>query len=79
MSRIKSQTSIRQKSFDCLKNFHETNNSVDYLTATQVAKRLGIGPDNVSSVLKKMFDEGLLYRIENFGPRGGFGYRYKPQ
>lgn len=30
---------------------------------------------SLSGTLKRMSDAGLLERIENFGPRGGYGYR----
>lgn len=29
---------------------------------------------SLSSTLKKMVDQGLLLRVEKFGPRGGYGY-----
>lgn len=31
----------------------------------------------ISSTLKKMYDEGWLNRVENYGPRGGYGYNLK--
>lgn len=32
---------------------------------------------SLSSLLKKMYDAGELFRIESFGPRGGYGYHGK--
>lgn len=32
---------------------------------------------SLSSLLKKMTDENVLERIENYGPRGGYGYRLR--
>lgn len=29
---------------------------------------------SLSSTLKKMVDDGLLLRVDKFGPRGGYGY-----
>jgi len=49
------------------------------LTATEMQKRIADGGHQVrlsslSSLLKKMVDNGELKRIENVGPRGGYGY-----
>lgn len=44
------------------------------VTASHIARCLSVKLSSVSSLLKKMTDEGLLERIENTGPRGGYGY-----
>jgi hypothetical protein len=48
-------------------------------TAVQIQKYLaanGSKPllSSLSSLLRKMVDEGLILRVEKFGPRGGYGY-----
>jgi hypothetical protein len=32
---------------------------------------------SLSSLLKRMVDEGVLMRVENFSPRGAYGYALK--
>jgi Fe2+ or Zn2+ uptake regulation protein len=49
-------------------------------TATELHRSLNI-PDHpvtlatLSGVLKKMYDNGELYRVDDWGPRGGYGYQ----
>lgn len=51
-------------------------------TATQLwhfaeTTQRNIKLSSLSSVLKKMTDEGTIDRIKNFGPRKGYGYLIK--
>lgn len=59
--------SIRQRVIDFLTNG-------DTCTATELHKQLNIDLSSLSSVLKKMTDEGVLDRFDGHGPRGGYGY-----
>lgn len=38
---------------------------------------IGFELSSVSSTLRKMYDTDVLGRVENFGPRGGYGYYLK--
>jgi Fe2+ or Zn2+ uptake regulation protein len=58
---------------------HLLLNAQEPFTATMLCELMSIGPSPVqlsslSSVLKRMHDEGLLYRVNGWGPRGGYGY-----
>jgi hypothetical protein len=49
-------------------------------TATQLQKSLTsptkpIKLSSLSSLLKKMYDAGELRRVDDWGPRGGYGYQ----
>lgn len=47
---------------------------VGILTATEMSKRLGCKLSSLSSILKKMCDEGVLFRWSDSGPMGGYVY-----
>lgn len=49
------------------------------LTAYQLATRLSLDPATVSSVLKRLSDDGRVYRVDDQGPRGGFIYYVSPK
>lgn len=45
------------------------------MTATEISQLLDIDLASLSSLLKKMCDDPKgIYRIANYGPRGGYGY-----
>jgi predicted transcriptional regulator len=43
-------------------------------TASHLAKVLNLKLSSLSSILKKMIDDQELQRVDNIGPRGGYGY-----
>lgn len=47
----------------------------EWVTATEIALYVGEKLSSVSSLLKRMVDEGQLERRRGMGPRDGFGYR----
>lgn len=47
------------------------------MTATQLANANMLQLASVSSELRKMYDEGIIERVEGHGPRGGYGYKVK--
>jgi len=51
--------------------------SNDLITAGELSKALGVQLSSLSSLVKKMCDEGSMERFPNHGPRGGYGYRLK--
>jgi predicted transcriptional regulator len=46
-----------------------------YFTATDLAYFLDVKLASLSSLLCKLADEGILEKLDNVGPRGGYGYR----
>jgi len=46
----------------------------EFATATELAKDTNTKLSSTSSLLKKMFDEGTINRIDGMGPRGGNVY-----
>ncbi len=52
----------------------------EQMTAATITETLcNVKLDSVSSILKKMVDNGELVRVEGAGPRGGYGYRLPPK
>jgi hypothetical protein len=47
-------------------------------TAVGLSYELGLKTASLSSLLKKMCDEGQLARAKGYGPRGGYGYFKRP-
>jgi DNA-binding transcriptional regulator GbsR (MarR family) len=45
------------------------------LTATEIACILDVKLASLSSVLRKMYDAGVLTRVDGYGLRGGYGYQ----
>jgi len=56
----------------------ELGRDMSTMTSTQLAKAVGYSSATVSSLLKKMHNDALLYLSAGFGPRGGVGYRLSP-
>ena len=55
--------------------------SANPLTATQIKQFMDasyVGPpvklSSLSGILKRMYDAGELRRVDDWGPRGGYGY-----
>lgn len=44
------------------------------MTATGISRKLEVKLDSLSSLLKKMCDDGTLVRVDQQGPRGGHVY-----
>lgn len=44
------------------------------VTATELARELNVSLSSLSSLLKKMYDAKQVRRVDDFGPRGGYGY-----
>lgn len=63
---------MRNQVIDCLRVL-----TTPAITATDLSRQLGVRLSSLSSLLKKMCDDGMLERLPDYGPKKGYGYRLK--